>query len=138
MRRFGLVLAFLFAFGISMQMFASTREQAATEAAQKWLALVDSGQYGGSWSGASTGFKKAVTEEQWKGAMNGVRQPLGAINSRTVKSAEYKTSLPGAPDGEYVVIQFDTSFANKKGAVETVTMSLEKDGSWRAAGYFIR
>jgi hypothetical protein len=49
-----------------------------------------------------------------------------------------ENTLPGAPDGKYWTIQFDTSFAAKAEAVETVTFMLEKDGSWRAAGYFIR
>ncbi len=138
MRRFATMLAFLLALVVPVQAFAATREQAAAEAAQKWLALADAGQYGDSWAGASAGFKKAVTQEQWKAAMNGVRQPLGAVTSRTVKAAEFKSSLPGVPDGQYVVILFDTSFANKKGAIETVTMTLENDANWRAAGYFIR
>jgi hypothetical protein len=45
--------------------------------------------------------------------------------------------LPGAPDGEYVVIQFESSFEKKKSAVETVTPMLEKDGKWRVSGYYI-
>ncbi len=48
------------------------------------------------------------------------------------------TSLPGAPDGEYVVIQIQTSFENKKSAVETITPMLDKDGRWRVSGYQIR
>jgi hypothetical protein len=36
-----------------------------------------------------------------------------------------------------VVIQYDTSFANKKSAVETVTPLLDSDGQWRVSGYFI-
>jgi hypothetical protein len=48
------------------------------------------------------------------------------------------TELPGAPDGQYVVMQFETSFANKKSAIETVTFMLEKDGQWKSAGYFIK
>jgi hypothetical protein len=47
-------------------------------------------------------------------------------------------SLPGAPDGEYVVIQFATSFENKKSAIETVTPMLDSDGEWRVSGYFIK
>ncbi|MDD5138124.1 MAG: DUF4019 domain-containing protein, partial [Candidatus Omnitrophica bacterium] len=47
------------------------------------------------------------------------------------------TTLPGAPDGEYVIVQFDTTFENKKSSVESVTMSLEADGRWRVSGYFI-
>jgi hypothetical protein len=70
--------------------------------------------------------------------MESFRKPLGDLVSRKLKSAQRATSLPGAPDGEYVVMQFDTSFAAKKTAVETVTFTHEKDGSWRASGYYIR
>jgi hypothetical protein len=48
------------------------------------------------------------------------------------------TELPGAPDGEYVVFQFDTQFEHKRAAVETVTPMRDPDGSWRVSGYFIR
>ena len=48
------------------------------------------------------------------------------------------TSLPGAPDGEYVVIQFEASFGNKRASVETVTPMLDKDGQWRVSGYYIK
>jgi ribosomal protein S17E len=40
--------------------------------------------------------------------------------------------------GEYVVIQFETSFENKKTAVETVTPMMDKDGIWRVSGYYIK
>jgi len=42
------------------------------------------------------------------------------------------------PDGDYVIIQFDTSFENKKSAIETVTPMLDKDGVWRVSGYYIK
>ena len=66
------------------------------------------------------------------------RGPLGKVASRKLKSAQYKTSLPGAPDSKYVVIQYDTSFENKRSAVETIVPTLDKDGQWRVSGYFIR
>ncbi len=46
--------------------------------------------------------------------------------------------MPGAPDGEYVVIQYDSSFEHKQAAVETVTPMLDKDGKWRVSGYYIK
>ena len=70
--------------------------------------------------------------------MESFRKPLGNLVSRKLKSAQPATSLPGAPDGQYVVMQFETSFADKKSAVETVTFALEKDGRWRSTGYFIK
>jgi hypothetical protein len=63
---------------------------------------------------------------------------MGDFISRSVKSAEYATSLPGAPDGEYVVIQFSAGFTNKKSAIETVTPMKDPDGKWRVSGYYIK
>ena len=113
-------------------------QKVATAAAQTWLATVDDGQYAQSWDQASELFRKAITQEKWAEALQQVRKPLGPLVSRKVKSVQELTSLPGAPDGRYIVMQFETSFANKKSAVETVTFMLEKDGQWRAAGYYIK
>jgi hypothetical protein len=113
-------------------------EAAATKQATAWLALVDQGKYGESWDAAAAYFRGAVTRDKWAEAAAGARAPLGAVLSRRVKSAKHATTLPGAPDGNYVVIQFATSFANKKKAVETVTPMQEADGSWKVSGYFVK
>ena len=113
-------------------------EQQATGAAEAWLELIDAGEYDDSWEAAAEYFKNVVKKEQWREMAAAVRGPLGDVLSREVKSAEYRTTLPGAPDGEYVVIQFATSFENKKTAVETVTPMRDRDGAWRVSGYFIR
>lgn len=105
---------------------------------QDWLALLDQGGYAESWQHAADLFKKAVTQEQWEHSISAFRKPLGNVVSRDLKSSTYTTSLPGAPDGEYVVIQFATSFENKKFAVETVTPMLDPDGQWRVSGYYIK
>jgi uncharacterized protein DUF4019 len=107
-------------------------------AAQSWLGEIDSGNYATSWKQASSYFQGAATEKNWTDALTGTRKPLGKLISRKLVKTQSATSLPGAPDGNYVVIQFDTSFSNKKRAVETVTFMREKDGTWRAAGYYIK
>ena len=110
----------------------------AVEAAESWLAVVDVGDYAESWKGSAALFQAAVTKEQWQQALAASRKPLGSLVSRKVKTTQYATSLPGAPDGEYVVIQFTTSFANKKSAIETVTPKKDPDGVWRVSGYYIK
>jgi hypothetical protein len=55
-----------------------------------------------------------------------------------LSTAKFFKSLPGAPDGQYVVIKYDTTFANKAAAVETVTPMREADGSWKVSGYFVK
>ena len=113
-------------------------EKAALAAAQAWLQLVDEGNYTESWNEASEYFKNAITKEQWEQTIQAGREPLGKTISRKLKSKQYATTLPGAPDGEYVVIQFDSSFTNKKTAIETITPMLDKDGMWRVSGYYIK
>jgi hypothetical protein len=114
------------------------KEKAAVSAAEKWLALVDEGKYGESWKEAAEYFRNAVKPEQWEQAAQAARKPLGKLVSRTVQSTSYRTSLPSAPDGEYVVIQFSASFENKESAIETVTPMMDKDGEWRVSGYYIK
>lgn len=116
----------------------SGKKEAASAVAMEWLALVDAGKYAESWDDAAELFQDAVPKGLWVQQLGGARGPLGKVLKRELKSKAYKTSLPGAPDGEYVVIQLATSFANKKAAVETVTPMLEKDGRWRVSGYYIR
>ena len=116
----------------------SDKEQTAVLAAEKWLRMVDEGKYSDSWQEAAEYFRNAINQEQWNRSLQAVRKPLGEVVSRQMKSATYTTSLPGAPDGEYVVIQFDTAFENKKAAIETVTPMMDQDGTWRVSGYYIK
>jgi len=113
-------------------------EKAATARASAWLSLVDEGNYVESWNQASGFFKAAVTQEQWQQSLRAFRLPLGKVVARKLKSKQYTTTLPGAPDGEYVVIQYETTFENKQSATETVTPMLDKDGKWRVSGYYIK
>jgi hypothetical protein len=113
-------------------------EQKAVTAAKAWLALVDSGDYEKSWNTAAEYFQNAVAQQQWQESLTAARKPLGKVVSRQLKAKQYTTSLPDAPDGQYVVIQYETSFENKKSAVETITPMVNADGKWRVAGYYIK
>ncbi|MEI6175643.1 MAG: DUF4019 domain-containing protein [Verrucomicrobiota bacterium] len=117
---------------------AETKNEAVANAAKTWLAGIDAGNYAQSWKDAANFFQKAITETGWSDALTRARSPLGKMKSRKLLDAKSAKSLPGAPDGEYVVMQFETSFAAKEKAVETVTFMKEEDGTWKAAGYFIR
>ena len=116
----------------------SEAEKAALKSAKAWLTLVDSEEYEESWDEAAGFFKGAVPQEQWQQSMQSIRKPFGKNISRKLQLKLYLTSLPGAPDGEYVVIKFDSSFENKKYTLETVTPMLDKDGKWRISGYFMK
>ncbi len=114
------------------------RVQAGVEAAEAWLQLVDQGGYDKSWEETAAYFRAAVGREQWQQTMTAARQPLGEVESRELLEAKYRSQLAGAPDGDYVVIRFKTSFSNKAESVETITPMLDPDGRWRVSGYYIK
>jgi serine/threonine-protein kinase len=113
-------------------------EKEAAAAARAWLNLVDGGRYAASWEAAAPAFRSAVTPEQWDQAVHSVRTPLGSCLSRTLRSRKLVDPPAGGPKGPYVVLQFDTAFEHREGAVETVTPVLVDDDGWRVAGYFIK
>lgn len=113
-------------------------EVAAQSAATEWLALVDGGNYMESWEKMSPGFKKQVSKRKWKSTVEKIRSPLGKFTSRKLKSAEYSKELPGAPEGEYVVLQYDSVFEHKPAGVEKLTLILGQDLKWRVSSYAIK
>jgi len=124
--------------GINVQAADNVDQGAAVAAAQAWLANIDKGNYGQGWKLAASYLKANVQQKDFTRQLTGARKPLGQLVSRKVLSKQELTSVPGGPDGHYVVIQFDSVFSEKKSAVETVTPMLEKDGKWRVSGYFIK
>lgn len=113
------------------------KEQLAQQAAMDWLAKVDAGEYAASWESAAALLKNQVGAEQWATIASAARKPLGAVQSRELVNVTVTNSLPGAPDGEYVVLQFQTVFDNKASATELLTPMLD-NGQWRVSGYFVR
>jgi ABC-type molybdate transport system substrate-binding protein len=110
----------------------------AGKAAQSWLALVDSQQYAATWEQAAKPFQMAISKPDWETAVATARAPLGQLEQRVLISASYTEELPGAPRGQYVVIQYKTQFSKKQAAVETITPVKDADGTWRVTGYFIK
>lgn len=110
----------------------------AQQAAQRWLALADANDGAASWEQASSSFRAVLSRADWSEALRRARQPFGAVTSRDLASSAFRTSLPGAPDGEYVVIEYHTRFEHKAQAVETVVPMRERDGSWKVSGYFVK
>jgi hypothetical protein len=111
---------------------------AGAQSAIEWLALIDTGSYAESWETAAEMLRDAVDKQTWVARAAGVRSPLGAAKERQLSSIEYKTSLPGVPTGEYVVMTFETGFETLRKVVESVTVAKEGDDTWRILSYFIK
>jgi len=116
----------------------SQTEEEAVAVAKSWLALIDSEQYEKSWEETANIFKNAIQKENWGPMVEKSRLKFGKFISRELLSATFTTSLPGVPDGEYVVIQFVSKFEKKEKAVETITPMKGDDNNWHISGYFIK
>lgn len=104
-------------------------ETAAVQSARQWLALVDKGDWNGSWNATGQAFKSLNTSERWADVSRSVRTPLGALVSRELIGEE---NVPAPPYG-YQVVKFRTSYANKAGAIETLSL-VREGGEWRVVG----
>jgi hypothetical protein len=105
-------------------------------AATRWVKLIDAARWEDSWDAAGALFKSRITSPHWASTIEGVREPFGAVSSRSLTDITKASSLPGAPDGQYEILKFQTSFAHKKDAIETVVLAHEASG-WKVDGYFI-
>jgi len=138
---FPLYASFLFATAASAFAQApapDTSTAQAEQAAAAWLQEVDGERYAASWEQSATVFRDAVKKPEWEQGVASLRKQLGKLENRTQKSAVFTTTLPGAPTGEYVVVQYSTTFANRPNSVETVTPVRDTDGTWRVSGYYIQ
>jgi len=144
MKKLFLLVLILFLFNVSCQAqieesdVITEKIEKAIESSNEWLHKVDSSNYGKSWETSSELFKNSITEENWIKTLEGLRPSLGDVVSREVYTKKYETSLPGAPDGEYVVIVYKTEFENKSNSYETITPMKDSDGEWRVSGYYIK
>ena len=109
----------------------------AQDAARTWLVAVDAGAYGKSWDTSSEIFQKAIKRDDWEKTLVTARGQMGSAGARKTRLVQFTRNIPNVPEGEYVVIQYETAFENRA-AIETVTPVKEKDGTWRVAGYFIK
>lgn len=104
-------------------------ETATVQAARQWLALTDKSDWNGSWNATGQAFKSLNTSDRWAEVSQAVRTPLGALVSRELIGEEY---VPAPPYG-YQVVKFRTSYANKAGAIETLSL-VREGGEWRVVG----
>ena len=102
------------------------------------MMLLDDGKYGESWQSASNVFHEAIPQEKWTSQLAMVRTAYGKATGRKLRVIKYMTAIPKAPAGEYVVLQYESTFQNMKNAVETITATLDPDGTWKIAGYYIK
>ena len=97
--------------------------------ARQWLVLVDDKNYAQSWNEAGKAFQTRQKADAWAKDADALRAPLGAVANRGLKSIDLSRN-------NICVVRYDTAFARKAAAVETVTLAFE-NGGWSVSDYSI-
>jgi len=132
---FALAVSSIFSISCAL---AADSDAVAVQSAQSFLSKVDAGAYAPAYNETATYFKKNIKQAEFVQKVGGLRQIVGKIVSRKLVTKKDLTKVPGAPDGKYVLLQYQTDFAKKKSVVETITPMLDSDGKWHVSGYYLR
>jgi hypothetical protein len=132
-----LVLGLVLMIGPAVQA-EDAKVAAGIKAAEAWMKLVDQDQFGKAWENTTAFYREVSTRESMVQSLTAYRKALGRMVSRKKTSASYQAVLPFMPEGEYVVIQYASSFEKKKSLVETTIVALDTDGVWRITEYIFK
>src|ERR1700678_407628 len=108
----------------------AAEELAAERQALGFLGYLDHGRYADSYAYTGILIRNQLDREAFATQVEKDRAGTGTIQSRELVDASYTTTLAGAPEGQYVVLRYHSSFANRPDTVETLTLAFAK-GYWR-------
>jgi hypothetical protein len=110
----------------------------ARAAAESWLAIIDGDDYAASWEEAARAFRSAITAEAWTAQLTPLRAQLGTVEERELAHSQAMTDPPRAAAGEYMQLQYQSTFSSAGRAIENVVLMRDGDRGWRVAGYFLQ
>jgi hypothetical protein len=103
---------------------------------QSFVEVLDSENFGKSWSQASAYFQAAISQAEWEKTMNTSRKPLGKLIKREIADQRTSKDPQNLPKGDYMVLFYKSSFAKKERAYELVTL-VKEDNQWKVLTYQI-
>ena len=116
------------------------------KAADQWLALIDAGDWAGSYAATGQSFKDLNSLEVWTKVASETQPQFGKVQLRDVTEVQAKGSDTGrrflseqfvpAPPMGYQMVKFETNFTSKPDAIETLTL-VKEDGTWKVVGYWV-
>lgn len=90
--------------------------------ARVFLQQLDQGQQDNAWQAMSSLFQVFNDPTKWKTRQQVIRTSYGSLLSRRLISISYRPVFRYSPDGDYVVIQFQSIYQNKADSRETVVL----------------
>jgi hypothetical protein len=108
--------------------------QAARQAAEAWIQLLDDGKFDQAYLQMGMTAHRQISQQQWRDQLNATRARYGTLESRIFQYPNYTTTLKNAPPGQYVVLNYLCTFSSHLTSPETVVMTKVGTG-WMVAGF---
>ncbi len=115
----------------------SEKVEQAEPIGMEFLMLVDGGKYAESWQSSARLMQETIAQNDWVEKLGKARNLSGELVQRVRKSASYSTEAMDSPEGEYIMLIYESDFQKVGQVSEYVTVMLEGD-EWKVAGYFIQ
>lgn len=109
-----------------------------SEEAVSYLELLDQGRYVEAWHEMSPYFQAIDQQDQWQNRQQAIRSAYGALEFRELFLVEYRDRYILSPDGQYVIVQFKTSFQYRASTTETVVLDCSTSPECTIREYIIR
>jgi hypothetical protein len=112
-------------------------EQAAQRQALGFLGYLDQGRFADSYAYTGVLMRNQLDPQTYAAKIENMRAGVGALQGRQLIDANPTNTVPGAPEGQYIVLHYHANYQNLNDAVETITLAYAK-GYWRVIGYYIK
>src|SRR5690349_19775302 len=109
-------------------------DEAATQnildTSRQWLALVDAGAFAESWAHAAGRVRPWHTRERFEAVTKKFFTEHGKPTSRNFKSITSEYRVPNSPEGEYVVVSYETKTEREEKPLREFTLMENEEGVW--------
>jgi hypothetical protein len=102
--------------------------------AMEWLAIVDKGDFNTAYGMATKALQLTIPQNEWVTMMQVMKGSLGQVTERKVIDIRTAKDPAGAPQGDYMIFVYETTFSSGKKATEIISLQ-EYNGVWRVYSY---
>ncbi len=110
---------------------------AALLSAESFISSIDKSDFSTAYDSASTVLQLQSPQDQWVREQGLSFQLLGKAQERQLKTVRARDSYPGLPDGNYLIVCYQTRTEYKDEAIEVLLLR-EQGPLWQVCKYSIR
>ena len=113
-------------------------KSAVVSGSQKWLALIDDGDFQGSWNSLSQLARSFLRWEDYRRVTANFRSEHGGVCERVLKRVWYTSDWPHSPEGDYVGVEYESRMRFDEDRVIEFTVLACEDGEWKVLAHQFR